>query len=237
MNVELRNHWVTMCLLPYKVKPHLRNKFVACLIGDEMASDKEFAEMADDGVRVGRTACSGCKFRYQGSCFHPFRPGDMVSAIFTSVMRGQHNAQELVDEKVEGYLDNRSCDWCSMACSQEMLWNSAFSGLNKLYDQMFDNVKHGTFYCKWQEFRSRYKSVIDDVPYFESGEYSEYEDNIRSHFDRMAERHYNELKAALAAPWKEHKEAVAKALSKVRFELVTHFMNYWEARLFEKTDA
>lgn len=244
MNAELKNNWAAMCLAPYKVRKEVRNKFVACLIGDELASDEEFMEMRN-GVE-GTPRDGGCKFSFMGSCFHPFRPGSLVSAIFAHCFRGQSNAEELVKKETVDHLDNRKCCGCCMTCSKYLLDESAFNGLTRLYDDMFDRVHNGNFYgVKWEDFRERYKSSIDDVPYFDARigdnrEYVKYEDNIRAHFDSMAERHYHELEAAvmdITVPYDKRNGVVLKALSKVKFELATHFMTYWETEQYKNPET
>lgn len=240
MNVELKNNWAAMCLAPYKVRKEVRNKFVACLIGDELASDEEFMEMRNGAV--GTPGDGGCKFSFMGSCFHPFRPGSLVSAIFAECFRSQDNAKKLVEKETFDYLDNRKCCGCCMTCSRYLLDESAFHGLTLLYDDMFDRVLNRNFYgVKWEDFRERYKRLIDDVPYFDvrvgaNREYVKYEDNIRAHFDSMVERHYHELEAAvmdITVPY----DKVLKALRKVKFELATHFMTYWETEQYKNLET
>ena len=241
MKADLRNYWVELCLVPYKVRhddPEALNKFVACLVGDELADDKEFKGMSEGAV----TCCSygPCHWKYNGSCFHPFRPGSMCDALFTSVFRGDANAGPLVDGDTEGYLDHRRCCGCSIGCSKWTLQESAFNGLGRMYDEMFRTVEtHRTLFHTWKQFRSRYSHVIDKVPFFRDS-FVDYEDNIRAHFDRLAERHYKILEQAVS--WKDvsserHDDNVANALKAIRFELVMHFANYWDKELYKREDA
>ena len=242
MKADLRNYWVELCLVPYKVSrgnPETINKFVACLVGDETADDKEFGEMSGGAV----TCCAHgpCHWEHDGSCFHPFRPGSMCDALFTSVFRGEPNAKQLVDKDTEEYLDHRKCGTCSMGCSRWTLHESAFNGLGHMYDHMFEEVeRHGTLFHPWKQFRSRYSHVIDKVPFFLRGSFADYEDNIRAHFDRLAERHYNILEQGVSwkdVPLDKHNDNVANALKAVRFELVMHFANYWDKELYKREDA
>lgn len=244
MNTELRNYWYAICLMPHMVKtddPEIRNKFVACLVGDELADDKEFEAMAK---AVTTCTYDSCHWRYNGACFHPFRPGSVIDAIFTSVFRGDPNARPLVKEDAEDHLDNRKCAGCAMGATKWMLHESAFNGLGHVYDRMMENVaKHGTLYgYTWEKFWSQHSYAIDNVPFFEHGKFKDYEGNVRAHFKRLLERHYKILEKAVSwqVPWdkrNEREDAIAKALGTVRFELVMHFANYWEKELYKKEDA
>lgn len=244
MNTELKNYWYAMCLMPHMVKtddPEIRNKFVACLVGDELADDKEFEAMNE---AVTTHSCDWCHWRYDGACFHPFRPGGMIDAIFTSIFRGDPNATPLVKKDAEDHLDNRKCYGCTMRASKWTLHESAFNGLGHVYDRMMEDVaRHGTLYGRsWEEFRKGYSGYIDNTPFFDGGSFKQYEGNIRAHFNRLLERHYKILEKAVSwhVPWdkrNEREDAIAKALGTVRFELVMHFANYWEKELYKKEDA
>ena len=45
MKVDLQRYWALMCILPIGVGMEHRNKYVACLIGDELADDEEFGKL------------------------------------------------------------------------------------------------------------------------------------------------------------------------------------------------
>ena len=233
MKAELANSWVIMCLAPIKVSQEVRDKYVACLIGDEECTDLQFMTMcAHASIFVSHGSCHWC---FEGSCFHPFRPGGLGSAIFTSSLRGVTNNGALVDKDTEGFLDNRKCHCdCPLLLSKGFLFDSAYNGLQHLYEAMLEMASKGTLYKKWEDFRERYESVIDNASYsFYPGDlFTKYENNIRKHFDRMAERHYHELEAAVLG--KGDKKSVAYAVAKVKFELATHFVNYWEKELYKE---
>ena len=165
----------------------------------------------------------------------------MCDALFTSVFRGEPNARQLVDKDTEGYLDRRKCCGCFIGCSRWTLQESAFYGLGHMYDEMFRTVEtHRTLFHPWKQFRSRYSHVIDKVPFFHGSPFADYEDNIRAHFDRLAERHYKILEQAVS--WKDvsserHNDNIANALKAIRFELVMHFVNYWDKELYKREDA
>ena len=235
MKAELANSWVIMCLAPIKVSQEVRDKYVACLIGDEECTDLQFMTMCAHASRfVSHGSCHWC---FEGSCFHPFRPGGLGSAIFTSSFRDQPNAGKLVDDATKGFLDNRKCHGeCALSLGKGFLFDSAYNGLQLLYGNMLDLASKGALYYKWEDFRKRYESVIDKASYcfFKGDIFAKYENNIRKHFDRIAERHYHELKAAVMG--KGDKKSVAYAVAKVKFELATHFMNYWEKELYKEED-
>ena len=238
MNPDLANYWAELCLMPHNVKKEMRNKFVACLMGDEIADDNEFEEFSKGMCGAPCGSGDGCKWKYQGSCFHPFRPGNIGEAIFSSVFRNEPNAESLVNNKVVDSLDNRRCHECVLKCSEDMIWRSAFDGMGRLYDHMLQTVEsHHTLYGRsWEDFRKGFSYFLDGKKYFEHGDFAKYEKNIRNHFEKMAERHYHELESALSKDYKDPEDMI-KAISKVRFELATHFMTYWDAEGYKNAEA
>ena len=237
MNTDLKTHWFTMCLLPHVVNkdtPEVRGKFVACLLGDEQANDAEFCEMLRN---VSTYTVGPCRWRYEGACFHPFRPGSMVSAIFASCFnRDDPGITPILEDKTFDYLDHRKCVGCGMQVSKWTLLESAFHGYGRMYDDMMENaVGSRTLYgIDWVKFRKRYSGMIDDVRLFEGGCLAVYEPNVRRHLEELAEKHYKLLEVALSAPYDNVDEAVDKAVNAIRFELVMHFSHYWEKELYKK---
>lgn len=244
MKTDLRNVWGIICLAPYWVDSQYRNKFTSLLLGDELASDDEFVSMFDVGNgfmnRKNTSYWGNCKFRISGSCFHPFRPGSMVDAIFTSSFRHVENGEQFVDKDACDALDNRACDGCTL-CMPSILIDSAFGGLDRFYRDLLDRVCNDKYlYGGFKDFRERYTSLIDDVPYFETGKYKEFEDNIRKHFEKMMERHYNMLSNALEQERmiidRKDKKMLAHAINLIKFEFVTHWKTYWAAQKYKEEE-
>ena len=75
MKADLANNWIMMAIVPNVVTGDFVDKYVACLLGDEIATDDEF-----DGLRVkgyNWPVGDGCRFNFNGTCYHPFRPGSL----------------------------------------------------------------------------------------------------------------------------------------------------------------
>lgn len=246
MKADLANNWIMMCLLPYGVAEEHRNKFVACMLGDEIASDEEFWNMADDGCefKIGEV---GCKFSYDGSCFHPFRPGSLFDAISSSVMRGCGNAGSLVNEEACKALDHRHCHYCCLSLSKK--WdNTEFERVRRFYSDIIDDASnHRTLYGRTYDglISSGLKSSEGRGFFPGHPKMKQYEDNVRRHFDKMTREHYKlivdaideDSKSILDVDEQNGKSALAKALLKVRLDLVTHWMDYWAAGKYKKEEA
>lgn len=245
MKADLENNWIMMCLVPYCVAEEHRNKFVACLLGDELATDEEFEKMSRGGdFHICRR---GCKFFYMGSCFHPFRSGSLCDAIFSSVFRGQPNAAPLVNGKACDALDSRRCNYCCLSLSNE--WDDTeFKRIERFYgDLIEDSSKHRTLYGRtYDELISRGLKSCEGKGFFTWHPLmKEYEDNVRRHFDKMTREHYKLVVDAIDEDSKSirdmdernGKSALAKALLKVRLDLVTHWMNYWAAGKYKEEEA
>lgn len=245
MKTDLRNFWGIICLAPYSVDSQYRNKFTSLLLGDELASDDEFVSMFDvgDGFMNRRNTSywGDCKFCFNGSCFHPFRPGSMIDAIFSSTLRRVENGKPFVDEKTCDALDHRVCDGCTL-CMPSILIDSAFGGLNSFYRDLLDKVCNDKYlYGEFKSFRERYTHVIDDVPYFESGKYKDFENNIRRHFEKMMERHYNLLSDAIdkdsLSVDRSDKKMLPRAINQIKLDFVAHWKTYWESQKYKEEEA
>ena len=243
MKADLSNNWIMMCLIPYGVAEEHRNKFVACMLGDEIASDEEFCKMAYGGCEFNLGAV-GCKFSYDGSCFHPFRPGSLCDAIFSSVMRGCVNAGPLVNEEACKALDHRRCLHCCLSLSKK--WdNTDFERIERFYSDLIEDAsKHRTLYGRtYDELISRGLKSSEGKGFFMwLPNMKQYEDNVRRHFDKMTREHYKLIVDAIDEDSKSisdedeqnGKSALAKALLKVRLDLVTHWMNYWSSGKYKE---
>lgn len=227
-----------MCLRP--VIPNLGyvDKFVACMLGDELADSREFIAMTsqcewpDDAkpAIMGHyrlVAPGGCRYCFNGACFHPFRPGSMIGAIFADCFGrlGSRDADSLIDKTSEKAMEYRSCTGCRFNMqpyrSKE---DSAFAGLQYFYRDMFEDVeKHHTLFSRdFDTFRKRYESYLKDPYWPEGNPLREYEDNIRDHFERMIRRHYAMMEEGVKDGGKE----LADARLSVIMELVMHW-RYW----------
>ena len=191
MKADLANNWIMMCLIPYGVAEEHRNKFVACMLGDEIASDEEFCKMAYGGCEF-KLGAVGCKFSYNGSCFHPFRPGSLCDAIFSSVMRGYGNAGPLVNEEACRALDSRRCVHCCLSLSEK--WeDTEFERIERFYSDLIEDAsKHRTLYGRtYDELISCGLKSSEETGFFLwLPNMKQYEDNVRRHFDKMTREHY-----------------------------------------------
>ena len=238
MKTDLANSWILMSLLPYGVAddPEYRNKYVACLIGDELATWPEFLELGDHpfGTPVQyRENGMSCKFNYSGSCFHPFLPGSMVDAIFSDCMRGHDNAGPLVNETACRALDHRSCRGCCLHMAR-VDDDSAFAIVERFYDSLFDILsKEKYLYWKsFDEFMEKdvgHAATLSDKKFLLGGS-AQYEENVRDHFEKMMRRHFQvafDASRSGGGKIENEENAVAKALLSIRMDLVTHWRNYW----------
>ena len=246
MKADLAKNWIMMCLIPYGVAEEHRNKFVACMLGDEIATDEDFEKMALDMFteKIG----SGCKFSYAGACFHPFRPGSMCDAIFSDCLRGCSNASPLVNDKACDALDTRKCFGCQLSFSSDW-YGTEFNHVKRFYEELIDDAsKHRTLYGRtYEEMFDRGLSQDNKFRGFFPGcvGMKQYEDNVRRHFDKMTREHYklvvdaiDEDERSISDVYEQNgKSALAKALLKVRLDLVTHWMNYWSAGKYKEEEA
>ena len=245
MKADLANNWILMCLLPNVVKDELVDKYVACLLGDEIATDHEF-----DGMRVmgyHYPVGDGCRFQFNGTCYHPFRPGSMVSAIFATSFRGELNAKEIVKDEILDVMDNRErrchppCGCCLSVPDFRNMDDSAFLCIERFYEELFERAKAKTLYGRtYADFRSNYARGIDEKGFFfDCSPLKEYEDNIRRHFNEMMKEHFDLIsnaidEDAMSIEDKKGKSNLGKAIVKVRFDLVTHSMNYWAQEKYKE---
>lgn len=246
MKADLRNYWIVMCLAPFVVDAQHRNKYTALLLGDEIADDKEFEKMfVDGGCTPAPTGYWGdCKFCFEGSCFHPFRPGSMCDAIFSSAFRGCSNGEVFTNEKACEALDGRRCRACVMCMPDSLSHKSAFYGVERFYNDLLEAASESGLYGHtFESFRKRHADLIDTRNFFETGMYKPYEDNVRRHFDKMMERHYRCIEEAIKADAQRFyekdggKKELGKAMLSIKFELVTHWMNYWVAQKYKEVEA
>lgn len=231
MDGHLRSDWVELCLMPHNVRKESWDKFTACLLGDEKMNDEEFAKAFGGGGGCGDGSCQYC---YQGACAHPFRPGSLVGMIAASVWSSTPNAKPLWNEKEKEYLDHRGCFNCSDCCSQKRLFDSAFKGLERFYEDILEKLEKGYPIPEWEEYRKRnWGPYFDGIEFFpDGGRYAQYEDNIRKHFLNMVRRDYDKAVAVLSekceiGKYDEHKKHVAECIGEIRFGLLTHFITYW----------
>ena len=245
MKADLMNSWIMMCLLPNVVRDEHIDKYVACLLGDEMATDEEFAGMAYTGC--SHVCENGCRFLYDGQCFHPFRPGSVFGAIFATAFRHEA-AKDLVRESNVKALDSRDrrCHGC--CCLRipgfREIEDSAFACVERFYDELIECAsKHKTLWSRsYGAFRNAYARGIDSKGYFlDCSSLKDYEQNVRRHFDRMMEYHFKIVEDAIAEDAKSPidkggKSELGKSLMKLRFDLVTHGMNYWGAEGYKEED-
>lgn len=246
MKADLANNWIMMCLIPYGVAEEHMNKFVACMLGDEIASDDEFLKMSTRvfGFNPG-TDC--CRFSFEGSCFHPFRPGSLCDAIFSSTMREYESAKPLVNEEACKALDQRRCHHCCLSLSGE--WDETeFERVRRFYSDLIEDAsKHRTLYGRtYDDLISMGRRYSEGKGFFPGYPLmKQYEDNVRRHFDKMTREHYKIVVDAIDEDSKSlrdlndgnGKSALAKALMKVRLDLVTHWMNYWAAGKYKEEEV
>lgn len=238
MKADLANSWIMMAIVPNVVTGDFVDKYVACLLGDEIATDDEF-----DGMRV--KGChwpvgNGCRFNLNGTCYHPFRPGSMISAIVATSFRGQDNSGSLVNNKIVDVMDSQErrchppCGCCLSLPGFREMENSAFACIERFYEELFERAKSKTLYGRtFAEFRDFYaRGFLDKGFFFDCSQLKEYEPNIRCHFNEMMKEHFDLIsnaidEDAMSIEDRKGKSHLGKALVKVRLDLVTHSMNYW----------
>lgn len=227
---DLENNWVSLCLMPHRVNEAMRDKFVACLLGDEEMTDAEFNQTFA-GCPSGR----GCEFCFEGACSHPFRPGSLVGMIFASCLGDQKNAKELVNENDKRHLETRRCYGCTECFSSQRLLDGPFRGIQQFYERLFDEAEHDYHTIDWDDFRNRgWGCYFDGCKFFpDGGMYYPYEENVRKHFLDMMRADFDELAAVMNekrdyTKYKERKAKIEKCVAGIKFRLITHFMNYWE---------
>lgn len=249
MKTDLARNWVKMAVLPYGPADKFRNKYVACLLGDEIATDKEFREMSESHSDLtSLIPTSGCMFSYNGSCFHPFRTGCIVDAIFADCFGGEANAAPIVNKEALSALENRGCSRCLGCClkMERVDDDSAFYAVSRFYDVLIEAATSNSLYWgKYEEFVDRHvgtgidgKKFLDNLP--------QYEENVRAHFDKMMRRHFKLVMDASEADgglWnlgddeRRKKSQLPRAILTIRFDLVTHWMSYWIAGKYKEKEA
>lgn len=243
MKVDLKNNWIVLCLAPFGVSMRHMDKFVACLLGDELCTQDEFVDMFSDSKSpFGDSSCCKCKYCMSGACFHPFLPGSIVDAIFSSSFRGSGNGDAFVNEDAVHSLDNRKFGRCSMFCPYEIS-KTAFNGVQMFYERLIEDACKdcSLFGVKFEKFRNGFSNYIDERDFFEKGSpYEPYIGNIRRHFDSLMERHFKMIDDAISGcksiDLDETKKATSKAMTRIRWELVTHYMNYWMPENYKKEE-
>ena len=238
MKADLANSWIMMCIVPNVVTGEMVDKYVACLLGDEMATDHEFDGMRLTGYHwpVGE----GCRFCLNGMCYHPFRSGSMISAIFATSFRGEANAGSLVKKEILDVMDSRErrcrppCGCCLSLPGFREMEDSAFACIERFYEELFERAKSRSLYGRtFAELRDFYARGIDKNGFFfDCSQLKEYEDNIRRHFNEMMKEHFDLIsnaidEDAMSIEDRKGKSNLGKAIVKVRLDLVTHSMNYW----------
>ena len=234
MKVDLKNNWIVLCLAPFGVPIRHMDKFVACLLGDELCTQDEFVEMfADAKSPFGGSSCCNCKYCMSGACFHPFLPGSIMDAIVSSSFMGRRNGDAFVNEDAVNSLENRKFGRCSMFCPYEIR-KTAFEGMQMFYDRLIEDVRKdcSLFGAKFEKFRNGFSTYIDKRYFFDKGSpYEPYLGNIRRHFDSLMERHFKMIDDAISGCRSIDRDgtekAISKAITRIRFELVTHYMSYW----------
>lgn len=237
MKADLANSWIMMAILPNVVKDEVINKYVACLLGDEIADNREFAGMMVNGWHY--PAGDGCRFNFNGTCYHPFRPGSMMSAILAMSFRGERNAKGLVKDEIYEVMDddNRRCRHCGCCLSipgYREMEDSAFLCVERFYEELFERAGGRSLYGRtYMDFRKVYARGIDEKGFFlDCSHLKEYEPNIRRHFDEMMKSHFDLISDAIdrdsmSIEDKKGKSCLGKAIMKVRLDLVMHSRNYW----------
>lgn len=241
MNVDLTDNWIEMSLMPVIVDNGWIDQYVAYLLGDEMASDAGFAELMGH-VRVLASG-RGCRFSFNGSCFHPFRPYSLVEGIFSASVGRLSEA--FTNEGVEDALRNRRCDGlCHLGYASHSS-DSALFGIGKLYREVFDTLasEYGCF-ARFAVFKDRWNCLVDGAK-LDLGDLQKYEDNVRAHFWRLFERHYgiasnacrDGLGECAGDSQSDRRSRVYRADMQIRFELVTHCQTYWKAGKYKEHES
>lgn len=245
MKADLANNWILMSILPYGVAddPEFRNKYVACMLGDELATWNEFLELGahpfGSPVLYGEKGTS-CKFNYGGSCFHPFLPGSMVDAIFSDCMRGHDNAGPLVNKTACEALDSRSCRGC---CLHFALLDddSGFEVVRRFYDRLIEIMEKDRFmyWNSFEEFQDKECNGDMSGKKFLKGGFSQYDDNVRDHFDKMMRWHFKLAHDACRSNSRgdDSIKEISKAMMLIRLDLVTHWRNYWAQGKYKEKEV
>lgn len=235
MKADLANNWILMSLLPYGPSEEFRNTFTACLLGDELADDACFGAMSSSkGIdRPAPCKGSGCKFCFEGSCFHPFRPGSVGTAIFSSCFRGVDGLNKLSHKEDEDALDHRRCRACCSLYLPGWVYDSRFAGVARFYDRLLESEP--CLLGEYDKFREWYGPNDSDGEYFGRGTcYSEFEGNIERHFEKMMNDHFCLVKEGYKADGVGDHKPSTTAIAKVRMDLVTHWMRYWSAGKYKE---
>lgn len=240
MKADLASWWTLLAVAPFGVTGEMRNKYVACLLGDELADDDEFREMSrNQFVSEGMLRGTSCRFEYRGTCFHPFRPGQLAMAIFADCLGGYSTAEKIVPQEEKRLLDCRGCEGCIFKVTEELA-DSSFGGVSRMYGEMLERAGKGSLYSvPYEKFRSDYAWGIDKNKYFAYGEpLAKFEDNVRRHFDGLMKYHYNSIEAAIRRSYGKVKgdNELCDAIQSVKLDLVTHFMWYWIPEKYKEAD-
>ena len=245
MKADLANSWIMMAIVPNVVTVDFVDKYVACLLGDEMATDYEFNGQIEKGYhfQVG----DGCRFNFDGMCYHPFRPGSIIGAISATIFGGHDNAGSLVNKEIVDIMDSRErrchppCGCCLSIPGFREMEDSAFACIERFYKELFGRAISKTIYgSKFAEFMDFYARGIDKKVFFlDCSHLKKYEDNIRRHFKNMMKDHYYLIlnaidEDAMSIEDRKGKSHLGKALVKVRLDLVTHSMSYWAKEKYKE---
>ena len=245
MKADLANSWIMMAIVPNIVTGDSIDKYVACLLGDEMATDDEF-----DGIMVKGDhwpVDDGCRFNFDGTCYHPFRPGSMIGAISSTIFRVHDNDGSLVNKDIVDIMDsnkrrcNPPCGCCLSIPGFREMEDSAFACIERFYKELFERAKSRSLYVRtFAEFRDFYaRGFFEKGFFFECSQLKEYEDNIRRHFNDMMKEHFELISNAIdedsmSIDDRKGKSHLGKAILKVRLDLVTHSMNYWAKEKYKE---
>ena len=238
MKADLANSWIMMCIVPNIIAGEMVDKYVACLLGDEMATDDEFDGMMVKGDHW--PVDDGCRFNFNGTCYHPFRPGSMIGAISSTIFRVHDNAGSLVNKDIVDIMDSNKrschppCGCCLSIPGFVEMEDSAFACIERFYKELFERAKSRSLYARtFAEFRDFYaRGFFEKGFFFDCSQLKEYEDNIRRHFNEMMKEHFDLISNAIdedsmSIEERKGKSHLGKAILKVRLDLVTHSMNYW----------
>lgn len=246
MKADLANSWIMMAIVPNVVTGDFVDKYVACLLGDEMATDYEFDGQIEKGYhfQVG----DGCRFNFDGTCYHPFRPGSMIGAISSTIFRVHDNAGSLVNKDIVDIMDSNKrrchppCGCCLSIPGFREMEDSAFACIERFYKELFERAKSRSLYARtFAEFRDFYaRGFFEKGFFFDCSQLNEYEDNIRRHFNEMMKDHFDLISNAIdedsmSIEDRKGKSHLGKAILKVRLDLVTHSMNYWAKEKYKES--
>lgn len=249
MKADLANFWELLCIFPTHVPEEHRNKYVACLLGDEELSAEEFEKLAFSSTENSHCNDTSCKWRFNGACFHPFRPGGLIETIFSHIGKELGDSGKILsypglDASMESRkCEVRKCEWRMPEWAEE----SAFRGVADFYRQVIfkgDLSIPSAYYAQpYEKVRERYTCSIDEKPFFPQSKegccpYSE--DEIRTHFEEMMHRHYDMLlnagKFKAEDGMNRTREGISKALDLIRLDLLMHWKIFWATKSQKKEE-